>query len=267
MDVGISSAVFYPELLEKSIDKIAELGFKKIEVFFNCDYEISDEYLKDLSRKLRAAQIEVISVHPHTSLVEGVYFFSDYRRRTEESIEKYKKYFDAVQFLGGKYFTFHGDRNIRGLKADDKSCVPTEEHCDTLYRLAREAARRDVQLCLENVSWCKSSNFKYLQTVSDCLGDDIGFTLDFKQAARAGFSAEDYIKIMGPRIKNIHVSDRDTENDCLLPGFGTLNFSEILSRLSEVSYVGDAIIEVYSTNFDNIRQIETSKAFLERFVG
>ncbi len=266
MDIGISSAVFYPELLENSIDKIAELGFKKIEVFFNCDYEISDEYLKALSRKLREAQIEVVSVHPHTSLAEGVYFFSDYRRRTEESIEKYKSFFKAAQFLGAKYLTFHGDRNIRGLSADDKSCYPTEEHCDTLSRLAGEALRHDVQLCLENVSWCKSSNFQYLQTVADCLGDDIGFTLDFKQAERAGFHAEDYIKIMGKRIKNVHISDRNAENDCLLPGFGTFDFVSVLNCLSEASYDGDAIIEVYSTNFDNIRQIEQSKAFLESFI-
>ncbi len=262
MDVGISSAVFYPMLVEDSISKIAELGIKKIELFFNCDYEVSPEYLRGLSKSLRASEIEVVSLHPYTSLVEGVYFFSDYARRTDESIEKYKAYFDAAAVLGAKYFTFHGDRNLGCYTPYDTDCRPREHHLSALSRLADEASARGVTLCMENVSWCKSSNFEYLKTIAENVGK-IGFTLDLKQAIRAGASAEEYIPVMKNRIKNVHISDFDDTHDCLLPGEGKCDFGKILNLLQKNSYAGDAIIEVYAWNFDTIRQIEASKTFFE----
>ncbi len=265
MKVGISSAVFYPMLVEESILKIAELGFKKIELFFNCDYEMSKDYLSELSRSLSASGIEVVSVHPYTSLVEGVYFFSDYARRTEESIEKYKAYFVAAMSLGARYFTFHGDRNLSRYTPYDKNCIPNENHLSAILRLAEEADARGITLCLENVSWCKSSNLEYLKTVAENV-DKIGFTLDLKQALRAGVSPEEYIDVMGEKIKNVHISDCDDMHDCLLPGEGTRDFRKILNLLQKNSYRGDAIIEVYGSNFDTVRQIEASKTYFERLI-
>ena len=45
MQVGISSAVFYPMETEKAIDKIIELGFKKAELFLNCESEYEKQHI------------------------------------------------------------------------------------------------------------------------------------------------------------------------------------------------------------------------------
>ena len=93
--------------------------------------------------------------------------------------------------------------------------------------------------------------------------DKIGFTLDIKQACRAKIPLSDYIDAMGERLLNVHISDNNVENSCLLPGDGTLDFRKFVEKLLKIGYSGALILEVYSSAFDTIRQIEGSKSYLE----
>ncbi|MEG2857860.1 MAG: sugar phosphate isomerase/epimerase, partial [Clostridia bacterium] len=120
-----------------------------------------------------------------------------------------------------------------------------------------------ISITQENVSWCASANPQYLRRLREELGDKIGFTFDLKQACRANVPFEEYLSAMGNRIMNIHISDFSTDNTCLLPGNGTLDFNYFFKCLREYSYDGPLIIETYSSAFDNIRQIESSKLWLE----
>ncbi len=266
MDIAISSAVFYPEQTEEALKRAIELGFRKFEIFFNCDYEISGEYVKKLSEILSPVGAEVISVHPYTSLFEGVFFFSEYGRRTEEGLDKYKRFFEGAKALGARFFTFHGDRNIQGIKPFEDGLLPTDGQVKSISRLCDAARDAGVELCLENVSWCKSSNFGYLKRMKEALGDKFKFTLDLKQAHRAGVSPYEYMDVFGDGIRNVHVSDSDELHDCLLPGEGQFDFPQLFKKLSDLSYRGDAVIEIYSTNFDTERQIVQSKKFLEEII-
>ena len=46
--------------------------------------------------------------------------------------------------------------------------------------------------------------------------------------------------------------------DCLLPGQGTFDIDELMSRLLKAGYQGDAVIEVYRKNYDKYQDITTS---------
>lgn len=260
MQVGISSAVFYPMETEKAIDKIIELGFKKAELFLNCESEYEDEYIDEIKACMDAAGVEVVSVHPYTSLIEGMFFFSEYERRTQDSINKYRKYFRAAQRLGAKYFTFHGNRRVTGTV---NSVIAMQKQYRAIEQLAAAAADYGVLLTQENVSWCDSHNIEYLRSLSENLGEKIGFTLDLKQARRADVAVEEYIDVMGKNLKNIHISDHNNEQVCLLPGNGELNHDALMDKLKKIGYSGDIIIEVYSSNYDDISQIRTAKTMLE----
>lgn len=266
MNVGVSSAVFYPLVSEKAIEEVLKIGFTRMEYFFNCDEEISLSYVRQIRKTLDGAGAEIISVHPFTAFAENVYFFSDYERRTEECIRKYRNYFEAAREAGARFFTFHGERNNEGFAYNDSQCRPSERSIESLSRLADEAKEYGITLCLENVSWCKSSNIYYLNEVARQIGDKIGFTLDLKQAIRAGAPVSAYISAMGNRIKNIHVSDHDDNHDCLLPGAGKFDFKQFLSDISAVGYNGDVIIEVYSNNYNDADEIRDSKRFLEGII-
>ena len=52
MNFGISTACFYPELLEKSLEHARDLGYKDIEIFFNTDSEYSDSFISYINNFL-----------------------------------------------------------------------------------------------------------------------------------------------------------------------------------------------------------------------
>ena len=51
--------------------------------------------------------------------MEGMLLFSDYKRRTQDGFEQYKRYFEATKMLGAKYLTFHGERLTSESKIDN----------------------------------------------------------------------------------------------------------------------------------------------------
>ena len=256
MRIGISSAVLYPELSEIAIEKLCDVGFEIFEFFYNCDEEISLSFIEKIETFRKKAKF--ISIHPYTAFAEGVFFFSAYERRTLEAVEKYRHVFSMARKLGIKFFTLHGDRlfgNAAEVSLSDKSAK-------TLTSLAKIAKEEGITLCLENVSWCKSASPSYIKEVYDKV-ENIGFTLDLKQARRAGVSYEEYINAMGDKILNIHVSDFDDEHDCLLPGNGKFNFLKFKKDIEKINYRGDLLIEVYSDAFSEMKELSASKKFLE----
>ena len=48
MSIGASSACFYPMETEKAFLRIAELGFKHSEIFFNSSCELKSSFVKEL---------------------------------------------------------------------------------------------------------------------------------------------------------------------------------------------------------------------------
>ena len=257
MRIGISSAVLYPEYSEISMEKLTNCGFEVFEFFYNCDEEISLPFIEKMKTFCNKAFF--ISIHPYTAFAEGVFFFSAYERRTREALEKYKNAFRMANELGVKYFTLHGDR----LFGNVSKCILTDKAAETLSLLADSAKEEGITLCLENVSWCKSSNPDYIRAVSEKVRN-IGFTLDLKQARRANIPYEEYIDAMGSKILNIHVSDFDTEHDCLLPGKGIFDFNKFKKEIEEIGYRGDLLIEVYSEAFGELEELASSKRFLEK---
>ncbi len=171
-------------------------------------------------------------------------------------------YFERAAQLGAKYFTLHGDRNLYGSVKN----IDVSLHIDTLGRLADVASKYGITIAQENVSWCVSQDPEYLRILKDALGNKIGFTLDIKQAYRAKRDVYEYISVMDDRLLNIHISDNDDKNFCLLPCFGSFDFKKFIQKLKEISYDGALICEVYSTAFDNIRQIEASKVALSEIL-
>ncbi len=262
MRIGVSSAVMYPEKSEKSFKALIEQGFDLFEFFYNCDEEISTPFIDELNRLKGSG--EIISIHPYTAFAEAVLFFSGYERRTEESIEKYKRVFHSAQNLGVKYFTFHGDR-IYG-QIPDSDIVLSDIAAETLAILSDSAKEFGITLCLENVSWCKSKSPTYIKSVAEKVRN-IGFTLDLKQARRAGVDYSEYLSVMGNRLMNIHVSDFDDKCDCLLPGTGKFDFKKFREDIKRVGYNGDILIEVYSQCFSDVSEVSKSKHFLENITN
>jgi len=258
MKVGLSTACFYPDVTEHSLQLASELGFSTCELFINAECEFSPSYIKKLRIFCEAHSIAVNSLHPYTSGTENILFFSGYERRVQDGIAQYERYFQALSELGGKYFTFHGTRKV----VQDTYVTAGACEFDIYRRLCDAAARYGVVFCQENVVWTKASDLSYIEQLQHHV-PEISFTLDIKQARRAGVSYDDYIKVMGKRLANLHISDYNEEETCLLPGFGTVDYGALAQSLAAAGYEGDCIIEVYRANFSDTCEILRAKALLE----
>lgn len=261
MKIGVSTASLYPVPLEEAIPRIAALGLRTIEVFFNTYSEFSQPFVGELEKLLREYQMDIVSVHPFTSMMEGILLFTDYARRTEDGFEQYRRYFSAAATLGAKYLTLHGERRIQGAKEDPPAM--TERKLERYRRLCRIAEEEGILVAQENVAWCKSGEPAYLKMLMENV-PELRYTLDIKQAHRAGHSWFEYFQIMAPRLVNVHINDFDDAHSCLLPGEGIFDYMEFFRALRDVGYDRQALIEVYSSNYSDEQQIADAAIFLHK---
>ena len=94
---------------------------------------------------------------------------------------------------------------------------------------------------------------------------ELRYTLDIKQARRAGRDWKEFIDAVGDRIVNVHINDFSAEQTCLLPGAGSMDYADFFSRLRGVGYDGHTLIEVYRSNFTDRAELARAVRTLSRF--
>lgn len=259
MRLGISTACFYPEPIEVAVERIAVLGFHTMEIFFNTESEYDAPFLRQLKRAAERHAIDIVSIHPYTSLMEGMLLFSAYPRRTEDGFAQYRRYMEAAKYLGARYLTFHGERFM-----GEESLFDHMERAYTVYhRLCAMADEIGITLTQENVAWCKSREPRYLHLLAEHV-PELHYTLDLKQASRAGYHWAEYLDIMGERLYNIHINDYDDTHSCLLPGDGSVEYTALQKALDGIGYDRQMLIEVYSSNFKEDREIACAAEVLQQ---
>lgn len=257
MQIGVSTACFYPQVLEDALFYIIEMGFKKIEIFFNTESEIKEPFLSQICQIVNENDLEVVSIHPYTSLMEGMLLFSNYERRTKDGFEQYRGYLKAAKKLNAKYLTFHGEKQTN--TNDNEQAI--KRKIERYNALCKMASEYNVIISQENVAWCKSSNPDYLKILYDNV-KQLYYTLDLKQVRRAGYDWREYYNIIKKRLVNIHINDFNENDSCLLPGKGTFDYKLFFEMLKKDNYKGDALIEVYTSNYYENNEILKAAEFL-----
>jgi sugar phosphate isomerase/epimerase len=260
MKVGLSSASFYPDVnTEDSIKLMTEMGFSSGEVFLNTPSEYEQDFIEILLDKINKYNFNVHSIHCCSSQYEP-FIFDKYKRRREDMLVYFRKLCKASKLLGAQCYTFHGMR-LSNLNELDKKFV-----ADVYDELSYICLEEGIKLAQENVSWCMSSNLDFLTFLNETCKFPIYYTLDIKQAYKALVDPEKYIDVMGKKIINFHVNDRDEMHTCLLPGKGKVDYEKIVSKLKGMEYDGMAIIEVYRENYSNYKELSDAGTYFTRFV-
>lgn len=257
MKIGISTSCLYPAYTEKSFELIAKSGVPLTEVFFNANCELEPDFIKTLVEIKNAYGIEVSSVHPTMSLAESFMLFSNYDRRFKEGIENFKRYGEIAAQLGAKYVIMHGGK--------PNGTMDNHGYFDRFFEVADAVRQNGAQLLQENVVNFRAGSVEALADMSDYLGD-VGFCLDVKQSIRGGYSPFEVLHVLGSKIKHLHLSDSNPNNDCMLPVIsgGTFDFKSFLTEAQKCGYTGNAVIEVYRNAFDTPNQLFMShKALID----
>ena len=255
MNFGVSSSCFYPSLIEESLKSVGRSGAKTAEIFFNSPSELGGDVFDELCRIKEYYNIEVRSVHPFTSAFEPIMFFSGYERRTNDSVEFYKHYFDAANRLGAELVVLHGGKIRKGYTP--------EIYAESYFKLHTAARKEGVFIAHENVNNCLCSDPEYMKRVADMIGDEFRAVLDIKQCRRSGQGEFQFIELLGDKIAQVHLSDGTADKDCLAPGKGEYDFQKLFDALKSHGYDKTAVIELYRDNFGNEEEIKQALEYLK----
>ena len=95
MRCGISTACFFPEDTLLSLQQVVQTGSPITEVFLNTFREAEDDYIHKLCQVVQQSGIQVVSVHPFSSMLDGFFFASPYATRFDDGMALFEKYYVA----------------------------------------------------------------------------------------------------------------------------------------------------------------------------
>ena len=247
--VGVSTACLYPQETAVSFESLCRHGIRNFEVFLNTFSEFEPDYLHALQEIQQRYQAKILSVHPFTSEMESMFFFSDYPTRFSDGLKLYEHYFACTRQLGARYFIFHGGKEY---------FIRREEEYFERYHLLLQAARRQgITLLHENVVRTKSRDLGFLIRLSKAL-PDARFVLDVKQAIRSGISPFSFMEQLGKAVEHIHFSAHNEQNDCLPVGMGNLDLNNFFHHMLDKTNCHSVILELYRDNFDGVENLVES---------
>lgn len=256
MQVGISTAsLFLRKETEDAITTIKSLGAECLEVFLGTYYEYRPEFAKKFASR---ADFPFVSVHTLPTTFEPQ-LFNPSRRVRGDAFYWFEQVLRSARLFGAEKYSMHG--YIAHLSAGasyDETAGYLREICDF-------AARYGVDVCLENVCWSTYYRpwlFRELKARCPALAG----VLDLKQARRSGYPINAYIEDMRGAISHVHLSDVSENGKTCLPGRGVYDFYEIFSRLADAGFDGPVIIEVYSSDYGDESELETSLGYVKEVI-
>lgn len=257
MNIGVSTASYYPLETEVAFEEIGKASIKHSEIFLNARSELKPSFTDLLIDIQKHYGISVAAIHPTMSLAESFMIFSAYERRFYEALEDYTRYSEIAAELGAKYIIMHGGKP-NGILSD-------EEYCERYMMLKNATLKNGVSVLQENVVHHRSGEIEFLRSMKDILGDDAEFCLDIKQSVRCGLDPLQLLTEFHSNIKHLHISDHTIASDCMLPLNGGFDFRNLFKMLDDFDYSGSCIIEVYKDAYKSYDEITKSYCELSRF--
>ena len=237
MQIGLSTAAFYGRFeTEEAAAHMRKLPIDCAEVFLQSSSEYSAEFARVVRENL--GSIACTSIHP---LGHHERFMARKpARQMRDALDEYRRILDAGAELGAKTYVYHGLHTslLKPLKWD------LQWNYEAISRMCEEADKRAMTVAWENVYWCQLTKPELVLEARKML-PQVRFTLDIKQAVRAGCDPIDFLRSMGDRLVNVHVCDWNANGELCLPGEGIFNFELFFRELEEIGYRGPVILEPY----------------------
>jgi len=255
MQLGLSTAAFYGRWeTEEAAERIALMGMDCAEVFLQTMSEYELAFAALVREKLGG--VPCVSMHPSGIQFENQMFGRSLRQR-KDAFDLFRRALDAAQLLGVRYYVYHG----RSTALLTPLPFNLQVNIDMLGQMDEEAAQRGMRIAWENVSWCQLTTCERIAQVRKAL-PDVCFTLDIKQAMRAGEDPIEMARMMGDALVHVHVCDWDKVGKLCLPGEGCFDFEKLIAALDEIGYDGSIIMEPYLALIHSDEALEQSISYM-----
>jgi len=258
LQLGLSTAAFYGRWeTEEAAERIAELGFDCAEVFLQSESENTKHFAALVRQKLK--DVPCTSVHPLGGYEN--YMAGRPARQVRDAFDHFRRILDVGAEMGAITLVYHG-RNTPLLRP---LAWNLQWNIEAIAAMCEEAAQRGMVIGWENVCWCQLTEPKRVLEARVAL-DQVRFTLDIKQAMRAGCDPMEFVYAMSDRLCNVHVCDWDSDGKLCLPGEGIFDFGGLICALEEVGYSGPVIMEPYLALIQNNEALMRSAAYMRHIM-
>lgn len=234
------------DMVNDTVDMLTDCGFEAIDINFCAtvrDIEAvgnkaretildQPDGLDRLEKKLKERKISYSTCH--------LPFYNYFMENEEEKIRLFdegtKKAINAAGRLGLKWAVIH-------------SAPEVDQICDFVRPYAELATPQGVGIAIENI---RIVPVEVTRDAIDKLASEgfiVGNCFDTGHSNFAGDVVADDIRILGKRIKMLHVHDNYGDRDAHQPPFsGNIDWKSVIGALREVGYEGDFNYEVSTTN-------------------
>jgi sugar phosphate isomerase/epimerase len=251
MKIAICNELFKGWDIERIFDYAARLGYDGVELApFTLGETVSDISIA-YRRRIRAAAdragIEIVGLHWLLVKPEGLYINhpdDSVRKNTQNYL---KELIDLCGDLGGSVLV-HGSPQQRNIKEGWDPGEAWKSARETFQVCAEAAQSRNVYYCLEALT---AADTNFINTIDQALKmvDEIDHPnfqtmLDCRSIhASAKSELPGVLKetLETGKLKHVHVNDPNGQG----PGFGELQFSQLLKILHEADYEGFVSVEVF----------------------
>lgn len=260
MEIGISTASYFPRLLtEDAMDEVARAGAKVGEVFFATHSEYTRDFAAVVKERADRGGVRINSVHALTNQFEPELFGKGLRAHAD-AITTFTRVCEAGETLGAKYYVFHGATR---LKPAVKYVFDYDFLAERVNGLCDISESHGITLTYENVHWAYFSVPEYFEKLSP-LCPRLGATLDIKQAMQSRLDYADFMKVMGSRLKTVHLCNYTESGRLVMPHSkeGVFDFRLLFKRLKDAGFDGACLIEVYSSCYSGFGEIKESLDYL-----
>lgn len=238
------------DMIEETIDRIADAGFEVADVNFCAtiygvwETKKSHEPILDGTPEERHERIARLAAKcAERGIVPNTTHIPFFRYDTElEHLDGYMDYvyraLDASAQLGAKWAVMHLSRA--------ENCV--ENTVEFARPLCRYATERGVGIAIENMAQVDPQNLCAAIDRLAAEGYLVGACFDVGHSHLHGEDPAATVRLLGSRIKVLHVHDNSAERDNHdLPYTGKINWDAFLAALAEVGYEGDFNYELNAT--------------------
>ena len=249
------------DMIDEAIDMIADAGFEVADVNFCAtiygvwETKKSHEPVLDGTPEEMRARIDRLAAKcAERGIVPASTHIPFFRYDTElEHLDGYMDYvyraLDASAQLGAKWAVMHLSRA--------ENCV--ENTIEFARPLCRYATERGVGIAIENMAQVDPH---YLVEAIDALAAEgylVGACFDVGHNNLHGDDPAETVRLLGKRIKVLHVHDNSGERDNHdLPYTGKINWNAFIKALAEVGYEGDFNYELNASRLPDDKELRAA---------
>lgn len=256
-DAGFQCADFSLNMYLKNTDLYEE----RLNAFFDASIEELEQFFTPHKEAARANGIRIHQMHmPYPNFIPGVSdHINDYLIK-----EMAPKSMKLCKFFDCRYIVVHGLKVKEYYGSEAAEWEATEKFLDKILPLAKEM---EITVCLENIYTSSGRHIlegpccdarkaaARIDRINDKYGAEVlGFCFDTGHANLVGIDFEKFIKILGHRLKVLHIHDNDGVAD-----LHQVPFTFTKTRENKPSTDWDGFIRALrAIGFDGVLNFETA---------